>query len=75
MKGGRTRLRGVGSPRNVLLSGSNDIDSINYERIKTKIRCKMKKWQKMLIILRPKEGKVVSSALNNVVIAYLLVNY
>ncbi len=35
----------------------------------------MKKWQKMLIILRPKEGKVVSSALNNVVIAYLLVNY
>ena len=35
----------------------------------------MKKWQKMLIILRAKEGKVVSSALNNVVIAYLLVNY
>ncbi len=75
MKRGGELVEGSRLWENVSLSGSNDVDSINYERIKTKIRCKMKKWQKMLIILRAKEGKVVSSALNNVVIAYLLVNY
>lgn len=54
---GENSLRGVGSPRNVLLSGSNDIDSINYERIKTENTLQNEKMAKDVDNTKAERGK------------------
>lgn len=57
MKRGRTRLRGVGSPRNVSLPGNNDIDSINYERIETENTLQNEKMAKDVDNTKAERGK------------------